>query len=134
MASVAAIPLGEPLGAMTLAALMLAPSIVLTLSILGPVARAVAWVSRFFLRLLGVRADPAADAEEHADVLRGAIELHGHGQADEDAHHLSARAIQGISHLSERRVSDQRVEQLLQGGLRDGDVVHPTVRAKFYFF
>ena len=25
------------------------------------------------------------DAEEHADVLRGAIELHGHGQADEDA-------------------------------------------------
>ena len=38
-------------------ALMLAPSIVVTLAILGPMARAVAWISRFFLSLLGVRVD-----------------------------------------------------------------------------
>ena len=37
-------------------ALILAPSIVITLAILGPMARAVAWISRIFLRLLGVRA------------------------------------------------------------------------------
>ena len=54
-------------------------------AILGPMARAVAWISRFFLGLLGVRVDRTPDAEEQADVLRGAIELHGHGQADETA-------------------------------------------------
>src|SRR6478736_5454140 len=32
-------------------ALILAPSIVITLAILGPMARAVAWISRIFLRL-----------------------------------------------------------------------------------
>src|SRR3977135_596275 len=35
-------------------ALVLAPSIVVTLAILGPMARAVAWISRIFLRMLGV--------------------------------------------------------------------------------
>src|SRR3982751_5849349 len=35
-------------------ALILAPSIVITLAILGPMARAVAWISRIFLRTLGV--------------------------------------------------------------------------------
>ena len=63
---------------------MLAPSIVVTLAILGPMARAVAWISRFFLSLLGVRVDRTPDAEEHADVLRGAIDLHGHGQKGDD--------------------------------------------------
>ena len=48
-------------------------------------ARAVAWISRFFLGLLGVRVDRTPDAEEHADVLRGAIDLHGHGQEGETA-------------------------------------------------
>ena len=86
-------------------ALMLAPSIVLTLSILGPVARAVAWVSRFFLKLLGVRADPAADAEEHVDVLRGAIELHGHGQSDEDAPAEKAM-LRSVLDLGDRTVAD----------------------------
>src|SRR5215218_269466 len=37
-------------------ALVLAPSIVVTLAVLGPMARAVAWISRFFLKLLGVNA------------------------------------------------------------------------------
>jgi len=86
-------------------ALMLAPSIVLTLAILGPMARAVAWISRFFLKLLGVRADPSADAEEHADVLRGAIELHGHGQADEDAPAEKAM-LRSVLDLGDRTVSD----------------------------
>ena len=61
-------------------ALILAPSIVVTLAILGPMARGVAWISRFFLGLMGVRVDRTPDADEHADVLRGAIELHGEGQ------------------------------------------------------
>src|ERR1044071_2611416 len=61
-------------------ALTLAPSIVVTLAILGPMARAVAWISRVFLSLLGVRVDRTPDADEQADVLRGAIDLHGHGQ------------------------------------------------------
>ncbi|MFO1162101.1 MAG: HlyC/CorC family transporter [Reyranellaceae bacterium] len=66
-------------------ALMLAPSIVVTLAILGPPARTVAWISRIFLNLLGVRIDRTPDAEEHADVLRGAIELHGQDLTDEAA-------------------------------------------------
>src|SRR5690348_7583650 len=66
-------------------ALILAPSIVVTLAILGPLARAVAWISRIFLRMLGVRTTLWHDAEEQADVLRGAIELHGSGQSDDDA-------------------------------------------------
>src|SRR6201991_2290917 len=66
-------------------ALTLAPSIVVTLAVLGPMARGVAWISRFFLNLIGVRVDRTPDADEHADVLRGAIELHGHGLFDEAA-------------------------------------------------
>src|SRR6185436_3168142 len=48
-------------------ALILAPSIVSTLAILGPMARGVAWISRFFLGVLGVRVDRTPDAEEQAD-------------------------------------------------------------------
>src|SRR3979490_656342 len=65
-------------------ALILAPSIVITLAILGPMARAVGWSARIFLRLLGVHTTLGHDAEEQADVLRGAIELHGSGQSDDD--------------------------------------------------
>ena len=66
-------------------ALILAPSIVVTLAILGPMARGVAWVSRFFLALLGVHVDRSPEIDEHSDLLRGAIELHGEGQSDEAA-------------------------------------------------
>src|SRR5216684_1044462 len=66
-------------------ALILAPSIVVTLSILGPMARGVAWISRFFLGLIGVHVDRRPEIDEHADVLRGAIELHGEGQTGEAA-------------------------------------------------
>ena len=86
-------------------ALMLAPSIVVTLAVLGPMARAVAWISRFFLSLLGVRVDRTPDAEEHADVLRGAIELHGHGQEGETAPAEKAM-LQSVLDLGDRTVGD----------------------------
>lgn len=66
-------------------ALMLSPSLVPTLALLGPLARGVASASRFFLALLRVQAVMAPNAEEQAEFLRGAIDLHGEGQADEDA-------------------------------------------------
>jgi Mg2+/Co2+ transporter CorB len=63
----------------------LAPSLIFTLRILGPMARGVAAIARFFLRLLGVRTDLTHDAEEHTELLRGAIEMHGANPADETA-------------------------------------------------
>ena len=86
-------------------ALTLAPSIVVTLAILGPMARGVAWISRFFLNLMGVRVDRTPDAEEHADVLRGAIELHGHGQEDETAPAEKAM-LRSVLDLGDRTVGD----------------------------
>jgi len=86
-------------------ALILAPSIVVTLAILGPMARAVAWISRIFLRTLGVRTTLGHDAEEQADVLRGAIELHGSGQADHDAPAEKAM-LRSVLDLGDRTVSD----------------------------
>ncbi len=86
-------------------ALTLAPSIVVTLALLGPLARGVAWVSRFFLGLLGVRIDRNPDADEHADVLRGAIELHGHGQTDEAAPAEKAM-LRSVLDLGDRTVGD----------------------------
>src|SRR3954471_14394579 len=65
-------------------ALILAPSILLTLVFLGPIARAVAWTSRAFLYMLGVRA-PTTGAGEHTELLRGAIEMHGGDKTDTDA-------------------------------------------------
>jgi Mg2+/Co2+ transporter CorB len=86
-------------------ALILAPSIVITLAILGPMARAVAWISRIFLRMLGVHATLGHDAEEQADVLRGAIELHGSGQSDDDAPAEKAM-LRSVLDLADRTVSD----------------------------
>src|SRR5204862_2713930 len=70
-----------------------------------PMARGVAWISRFFLSLLGVRIDRTQDAEEHADVLRGAIELHGHGQTDEAAPAEKAM-LRSVLDLGDRTVAD----------------------------
>ena len=86
-------------------ALILAPSIVVTLAILGPMARAVAWISRIFLRLLGVHTTMGHDAEEQADVLRGAIELHGSGASDDDAPAEKAM-LRSVLDLGDRTVSD----------------------------
>jgi Mg2+/Co2+ transporter CorB len=66
-------------------ALALAPSIIATVAILSPLARGVAAISRFFLHLMGARTDKVHDAEEQAEFLRGAIELHGEGQTSDDA-------------------------------------------------
>ncbi len=68
-------------------------------------ARAVAWVSRFFLGVLGVKIDRMPDADEHADVLRGAIELHGHGQSDEAAPAEKAM-LRSVLDLGDRTVAD----------------------------
>jgi Mg2+/Co2+ transporter CorB len=85
-------------------ALLLAPSILFTIFVLGPVARAVAWISRFFLYLLGVRAH-IAGADEHAELLRGAIEMHGDNKTDEDAP-AEKLMLRNVLDLGDRTVSD----------------------------
>jgi magnesium and cobalt exporter, CNNM family len=86
-------------------ALILAPSIVVTLSILGPMARGVAWISRVFLGVIGVHVDRRPEIDEHADVLRGAIELHGEGQTDEAAPAEKAM-LRSVLDLGDRTVGD----------------------------
>ena len=86
-------------------ALILAPSIVVTLAILGPMARGVAWISRLFLRLIGVHVDRTPEIDEHADVLRGAIELHGEGQSGEAAPAEKAM-LRSVLDLGDRTVGD----------------------------
>ena len=66
-------------------ALALAPSILFTLAVLGPPARAVAWISRLFLRAMGIQVDRMHDADEHTELLRGAIEMHGTDEVGTDA-------------------------------------------------
>ncbi len=86
-------------------ALVLAPSIVATLAVLGPIARAVSWISRLFLRLIGVRSDPTIAAQEHDELLRGAIDLHGVGHVDEDAPAEKAM-LRSVLDLGDRTVGD----------------------------
>ncbi len=86
-------------------ALILAPSIVVTLALLGPVARAMAWISRLFLRLIGVRSHPEVAAEEHNELLRGAIEMHGEHEVDEDAPAEKAM-LRSVLDLGNRTVAD----------------------------
>src|SRR3990167_1460501 len=86
-------------------ALILAPSIVVTVAILGPMARGVAWTSRFFLGLMRVRTDLAHDAGEQNELLRGAIEMHGQGEGDADAPHEKAM-LRSVLELGDRTVGD----------------------------
>jgi Mg2+/Co2+ transporter CorB len=86
-------------------ALILAPSIVVTLAILGPMARAVAWISRLFLWVMGMRADAGLAAREQDELLRGAIELHGIGHGDEDAPAEKAM-LRSVLELGDRTVGD----------------------------
>jgi Mg2+/Co2+ transporter CorB len=86
-------------------ALVLAPSVVVTLKILGPIARSVAWISRFLLRLIGVRTDRSPEPEEQVEVLRGAIELHGTGQADDAAPQEKAM-LRSVLDLGDLTVAD----------------------------
>jgi len=85
-------------------ALILAPSILFTVFILGPIARAVAWVSRNFLYVLGVRAHTTGSAE-HAELLRGAIEMHGEDKTDADAPAEKAM-LSNVLDLGHRTVGD----------------------------
>jgi Mg2+/Co2+ transporter CorB len=103
-------------------ALTLAPSIIVTLALLGPLARAFAWVSRIFLHLLGVRTDRTLDAQEHDELLRGAIELHGVGHIDEDAPAEKAM-LRSVLDLGDRTVADVMVHR---GGVVLIDAEEPT--------
>ena len=87
-------------------ALMLAPSIVVTLAILGPMARAVAWISRFFLKSMGIPVALTHDHEEHVEVLRGAIELHGTGPGGDDAAPTETAMLRSVLDLGDRTVGD----------------------------
>lgn len=89
-------------------ALTLAPSIIVTLAVLGPAAGAFAWISRVFLALLRVRTTP--DEQEHTELLRGAIEMHGSGYADEDAPEEKAM-LRSVLDLGDRTVSDIMVHR-----------------------
>lgn len=91
-------------------ALVLAPSVHFTLVILGPLARMFAAISRFFLGLIGVRTDRSHDAEEKEELLRGAIELHGVGHADEDAPAEKAM-LRSVLDLGDRTVVDVMVHR-----------------------
>jgi Mg2+/Co2+ transporter CorB len=86
-------------------ALILAPSIVVTLAVLGPMARGVAWISRFFLGLMRVETDQTHDASEHNELLRGAIEMHGQGEGNTDAPHEKAM-LRSVLELGDRTVGD----------------------------
>jgi Mg2+/Co2+ transporter CorB len=91
-------------------ALMLAPSIVVSLRVLGPFARAVSWISRVFLHLLGVRTDRTPDPKEHDELLRGAIELHGIDLTDADAPAEKAM-LRSVLDLGNRTVGDVMVHR-----------------------
>ncbi|MGE5152215.1 MAG: HlyC/CorC family transporter [Rhodospirillaceae bacterium] len=86
-------------------ALTLAPSVLFSLKLLGPAARAVAWISRVFLAAMGVKVDHLPDAEEHAELLRGAIEMHGAGDTDEDAP-VEKAMLRSVLDLGDRTVGD----------------------------
>ncbi|HYD08144.1 MAG TPA: HlyC/CorC family transporter [Reyranella sp.] len=88
-------------------ALTLAPSLTLALLLLGPAARALAWTSRFLLAAMGVRVDRTSDAEEHAELLRGAIEMHGSHGTDPDTDAPAEKAmLRNVLDLGDRTVGD----------------------------
>jgi Mg2+/Co2+ transporter CorB len=86
-------------------ALALSPTVAVLLRLLGPVASTVASFARRLLRLVGVRADAGRDGEEHVEMLRGAIELHGEDQVDEDAPAEKAM-LRSVLDLGDRTVGD----------------------------
>jgi Mg2+/Co2+ transporter CorB len=86
-------------------ALILAPSLAVALMLLGPAARALAWTSRFLLAALRIKVDRVHDAVEQAEALRGAIELHGHGETGTDAPAEKAM-LRSVLDLGDRTVGD----------------------------
>jgi Mg2+/Co2+ transporter CorB len=75
------------------------------LVVLGPLARGVGVVSRFFLHLLNVRTERTVDAKEQDELLRGVIELHGTGHADADAP-AEKEMLRSVLDLGDRTVGD----------------------------
>jgi Mg2+/Co2+ transporter CorB len=115
-------------------ALMLAPTLVSTLYILGPLARGVAATARFFLRLLRVRTDIRHDAEEHTELLRGAIELHGEHPSDESAPAEKAM-MRSVLDLGDLTVGDVMTHRgnviLIDSELPTADIVAQALDAAF---
>jgi Mg2+/Co2+ transporter CorB len=88
-------------------ALALAPSVLVSLALLGPAARAIAWISRLFLAAMGVKVTRLADAQEHAELLRGAIEMHGSHGAGTDTDAPAEKAmLRNVLDLGDRTVGD----------------------------
>lgn len=115
-------------------ALALAPSILFSLVLLGPAARAVAWISRVFLAAMGVRVDRMHDAEEQAEALRGAIELHGSGDTDEDAPAEKAM-LRSVLDLGDRTVGDVMTHRgnvaLIDAGEPNDSIVAQMLEAPY---
>ncbi|MFI4999392.1 MAG: HlyC/CorC family transporter [Reyranellales bacterium] len=86
-------------------ALMLAPSLAVVLKVLGPIASASARTARLFLGLFGIRGHGSDEAQVQDDMLRGAIELHGEGQMDDDAP-AEKEMLRSVLDLGDRTVGD----------------------------
>lgn len=86
-------------------ALTLAPFIAVLLRVLGPVAGGIARIARLLLRLVRLRTEAAQGADEHTEMLRGAIELHGEGQTDSDAP-IEKAMLRSVLDLGNRTVGD----------------------------
>ena len=86
-------------------ALMLAPSLDMVLKVLGPIASASARAARYFLGLFGIHRRGEDEAQVQDDVLRGAIDLHGEGQAD-DATPVAKEMLRSVLDLGDRTVGD----------------------------
>jgi Mg2+/Co2+ transporter CorB len=85
-------------------ALALAPVLGVSLRLLGPTARAVSALARFFLRLLGVRRTPGQDAHAQDELLLGAIDLHGVGGHEPEAP-TETRMLRSVLELADVAVS-----------------------------
>ncbi len=91
-------------------ALVLAPTLNGVLKVIGPVARAATRAARLSLNLIGVRAHSHDDAQAQDDMLRGAIELHGEGLADEAAPAEKAM-LRSVLNLGDLTVGDVMVHR-----------------------
>jgi magnesium and cobalt exporter, CNNM family len=88
-------------------ALALAPSMLVSLVLLGPAARSFGWISRLLLAALGARVDRTPDAEEHAELLRGAIEMHGSHVTGTNTDAPAEKAmLRSVLDLGDRTVGD----------------------------
>jgi Mg2+/Co2+ transporter CorB len=86
-------------------ALTLSPFIAVLLRVLGPVAGGIARTARLLLRIVRLRIEPGHGADEHTEMLRGAIELHGEGQTGSDAP-MEKAMLRSVLDLGDRMVGD----------------------------